>query len=480
MSAQPATRPRPFALLFSAPAIEPNLRKAFRTAALASLRMAMFAKLAVMAIIIVFLIAQFPSWRATYWIALAAVFGGAGVLQYRLSRQTPRAWLKYAFMAFDVALLAGGALVRNPFVDYGGVPVQLDLRFDSFLYFFIPLALSIFSFTARFVLFTGACIAAVWGAAVLHIALRPETVTLLDMPNYGTASIAEKSEYLLKPHFVHLANFGQQLVLMLVVALLIALGVSRQMSLVVRQIGAERSRAALARYFSPNMVEEIATLERPLGEVRAQNAGVLFADIVGFTAHSESLGPEGTMALLRAFHGRMAETIFAHGGTVDKYIGDAVMATFGTPRPAADDALRAVRCVQDMVGIMERWNGERAGRGEAPVGIGIGLHYGPVVTGDMGDERRLEYAVIGDTVNVASRVEKMTRERGVAALVTGDALAAARAVVGAGTDAALAALRPAGTAEMRGRAEPIALWAPDSGAGRPAAPHSSASGAMRV
>jgi adenylate cyclase len=284
-------------------------------------------------------------------------------------------------------------------------------------------------------------------------------VTLLDMPNYATATIAEKSEYILKPTFVHLANLAQEIVISLVVALMLALGVLRQMSLVVRQIATERSRAALARYFSPNMVEEIAAQERPLGEVRAQRAGVLFADIVGFTALSERLGAEGTMALLRGFHRRMAETVFAHGGTVDKYVGDAVMATFGTPRPAPDDALRAIRCASGMIEALARWNAERAAAGDPPIRIGIGVHYGTVVAGDMGDERRLEYAVIGDTVNVASRLEKKTRELGVTALVTGDAFEAARAAAGAG-DPVLDALRPAGTDAVRGRAEPVALWAP--------------------
>jgi adenylate cyclase len=449
---------RPLAFLLSAPAVEPRLRQAFAQAALASLRVAMLAKLAAAAIIALFLIAQFPSWSVVWWLVLAALFGGAGVLQYRLARRRPRAWRKYAFMLFDVALLAFGALVRNPFLDYGGVPAQIDLRFQSFLYLLIPLALSIFSFTPRFVLFTGACIGVVWVAAVTPLVLLPDTVTLLDMPNYGTATIAEKSAYILKPTFVHLANLANEVVMVLVAALMLALGVSRHMSLVVRQIGAERSRAALARYFSPNMVEEIATLERPLGEVRAQQAGVLFADIVGFTALSEGLGPKGTMDLLRGFHRRMAETVFAHGGTVDKYIGDAVMATFGTPRPAADDALRAVRCALDMARAVALWNGERAAAGAAPIRIGIGLHYGPVVTGDMGDERRLEYAVIGGTVNVASRVEKLTRELGVEVLFTADAVAAARA--NGGADPALGGLRPAGSATVRGRAEPVTLWAP--------------------
>jgi len=144
------------------------------------------------------------------------------------------------------------------------------------------------------------------------------------------------------------------------------------------------------------------------------------------------------------------------------------MAVFGTPRPAPDDALRALRCVGDMIAIVERWNSERTAAGEAPIRIGIGVHYGPVVTGDMGDERRLEYAVIGDTVNVAARIEKMTREKGVLALVTGDAMDAARGAADPGVTPG--AFRPAGTAAVRGRAEPVTLWTPD-----PSAP-----GAMRV
>ncbi|MBL8664316.1 MAG: adenylate/guanylate cyclase domain-containing protein [Candidatus Odyssella sp.] len=456
MTAPAASRAFPLAFLFSGPAVEPRLRQAFSAAALASLRMAMRAKLAASAIVAAFLVVQFPSWPVLWWIGLAALFGAAGVLQYRLAKARPRAWRKYAFMLFDVALIAFASLLRNPLIDYGGVAVQLDLRFQSFLYLFIPLALSIFSFTPRFVLFTGACIAVVWLAAVAPIVLRPDTVTLLDLPNRGAATIAEKTEYLLKPTFVHLANLTQEVVILLVVALLLALGVSRQMGLVVRQIAAERSRAALARYFSPNMVDEIAALDRPLGEVRAQQAGVLFADIVGFTALAERLGPEKTMELLRGFHRRMAESVFAHGGTVDKYIGDAVMATFGTPRPSGDDALRAVRCALAMADAVARWNTERAAAGEAPIRIGIGLHYGPVVAGDMGDERRLEYAVIGDTVNTASRIEALTRERGVVALISADTVAAAGPQLDA---SAQGRLQPAAPAQLRGRAQPVELWA---------------------
>jgi adenylate cyclase len=114
--------------------------------------------------------------------------------------------------------------------------------------------------------------------------------------------------------------------------------VHRARRLVAAQAESERARGNLARYFSPNVVDQLARVEEPLGPVRVQPAAVLFADIVGFTAASERQSPEQTIALLREVHHRMADAVFDHGGTLDKYIGDAVMATFGTPHPATDDA----------------------------------------------------------------------------------------------------------------------------------------------
>jgi adenylate cyclase len=150
----------------------------------------------------------------------------------------------------------------------------------------------------------------------------------------------------------------------------------------------------------------------------------------------------------------MAATVFAHEGTVDKYVGDAIMATLGTPRARPGDAANALRCTLAMIDAVAAWNAERRAAGEAPLAVGIGVHYGPVVAGDMGDERRLEYAVIGDTVNVASRIEALTRERGAAALISAEAVAAAAL---AGPSAAR--LSRAEPATLRGRDRPVELWA---------------------
>jgi adenylate cyclase len=161
------------------------------------------------------------------------------------------------------------------------------------------------------------------------------------------------------------------------------------------------------------------------------------------------------VGLLREFHGRLARLAFAHGGTVDKYIGDAIMVHFGTPRPQPDDPARALACAAAMIEEIARWNEERRAKGEFAVALGIGVHYGEVLVGNIGDARRLEYTVLGDTVNVASRLERLTREAGTP-LIVSEALVSA--VRGCGGEALLARLRPDQARTVRGRREPVAIW----------------------
>jgi adenylate cyclase len=163
------------------------------------------------------------------------------------------------------------------------------------------------------------------------------------------------------------------------------------------------------------------------------------------------------VGLLREFLGRLARIAFAHDGTVDKYIGDAIMVHFGTPRPQKDDPARALACAAAMIAEIGRWNAERAETGEAPIGIGIGVHYGEVLVGNIGDARRLEYAVLGDTVNVASRLERLTRETGTSLVVSDDLV---RAVRGCGVEPAalVEGLHRDQARTVRGRREPVAIW----------------------
>jgi adenylate cyclase len=151
----------------------------------------------------------------------------------------------------------------------------------------------------------------------------------------------------------------------------------------------------------------------------------MFVDVVGFTSLSERLGAEGTIALLRELHGRLEQTVFEHGGTLDKFLGDGVMATFGTPHPGERDAAQALEAALAVVQLAEDWNQVRASMKQDPVTLSVGVHFGEVVLGDVGSAWRLEYAVIGDTVNVASRLEELSRVLGASVVVSRELLDAA-------------------------------------------------------
>src|SRR6266566_6889471 len=172
---------------------------------------------------------------------------------------------------------------------------------------------------------------------------------------------------------------------------------------------AERARNNLSRYFSPNLVEMLAERDEPLGAVRRQTVAVLFADIVGFTSMAERMTPEAVVAMLREYHERMTAPIFACGGTIDKSIGDEIFAVFGVPAASPADAANALRCADMMLSALDCWSEERQARGEPRLAIGIGLNYGQAVLGDVGSEHSFSFTVIGDTVNTASRLQRLTR-----------------------------------------------------------------------
>jgi adenylate cyclase len=225
-----------------------------------------------------------------------------------------------------------------------------------------------------------------------------------------------------------------------------------------QRAAAERARNNLSRYFSPNLVEMLAERDEPLGAVRRQTVAVLFADIVGFTSMAERMAPEAVVRMLREYHERMTAQIFACGGTVDKYIGDEIFAVFGVPAASAEDAANALKCANMMLSALECWNKEREARGEPPLAIGIGLNYGPAVLGDVGSEHSFSFTVIGDTVNTASRLQRLTRSLETP-LVIGDALVDA---VNSGASDGMAALAnelyDRGEQALRGRAGAVRIW----------------------
>ncbi len=168
----------------------------------------------------------------------------------------------------------------------------------------------------------------------------------------------------------------------------------------------ERSTAVLGRYFSPEVREEIKKSSYSVVENNEseQYVAVMFTDIVGFTKLSEGMESKEVLGLLSQYQSKMVKTIFESGGTVDKFIGDAVMATFGTPVSRGNDAQNALQCARLMQIEMREWEKEREHSGKPKIEHRIGIHIGPCFVGNVGSDERVEFTVIGDTVNVASRV----------------------------------------------------------------------------
>ena len=231
-------------------------------------------------------------------------------------------------------------------------------------------------------------------------------------------------------------------------------------------------RVALAEQFGAAAVLRAATVRHTLGahlsdEVAAQainqpdvggkrrEVAVLFSDLRGFTAYAEKLSPEELVGQLNGYLEVMVPIIRDEGGVIDKFVGDAIMATFGAVETRGDEAARAIRTAVSMHVALQSHNEQRRARGLPALNQGLGVHYGPVVAGNVGTADRLEFTVIGDVVNVASRLESATKQEGVPILLSREAVAEARLHPGTG---GLPELRPHGAVQVRGRDQSIEVF----------------------
>ena len=176
----------------------------------------------------------------------------------------------------------------------------------------------------------------------------------------------------------------------------------------------ERTNNLLGRYFSPEVRDEIEKNKdkHDIEQEKEQQIAILFTDISNFTKLSEGMKPKEVLALLSEYQTKMVAAVFDHGGSVDKFIGDSVMATFGTPFSKGNDAQNALNCVRQMQISMRDWEEERKAKNLPIVKHRIGVHFGVCFVGNVGSSDRVEYTVIGDTVNVASRICEACKEIG--------------------------------------------------------------------
>jgi adenylate cyclase len=189
--------------------------------------------------------------------------------------------------------------------------------------------------------------------------------------------------------------------------------------IVIEDISSEkRMKSTMSRYIDPALTDQIMDCTEDFMGGKSLTATILFSDIRGFTTLTEELGAQGTVALLNEYFTLMVDCIQKQGGILDKFIGDAIMAAFGIPFAHDDDEDRAVRTAIHMITSLHEWNKKRAEQGKKPVRIGIGLNTDTIVSGNIGSPKRTDYTVIGDGVNLASRLESACKQYHAAILIS--------------------------------------------------------------
>jgi adenylate cyclase len=192
--------------------------------------------------------------------------------------------------------------------------------------------------------------------------------------------------------------------------------------------GEKRVRTTMARYMDPALADQLVRGDEDILGGKSVEASVLFSDVRSFTSLAEELGPQATVTLLNDYFTIMVECIQRQGGMLDKFIGDAIMAAFGLPVAHDDDADRAVQAAISMISSLFEWNQGRLQDGRRPIDMGIGINTGTVVAGNIGSPKRMDFTMIGDGVNLASRLESACKQYSARILISEHTLGQLRGV----------------------------------------------------
>ncbi|MCF4124924.1 adenylate/guanylate cyclase domain-containing protein [Methylobacterium sp. SyP6R] len=422
-----------------------------RAAELAGLAFAFRARAVAIVVVSLWLLILVPWPRDLYYLAVAGLFFLLGYVPYRLRHHRWAGPIKLAFTVLDIALMTTAIIMPPPAglgVDW---PIQTRLRTPEFLYVLLLLGEAALTYWPVAVLWTGTWIVAIWSFGVWLVYGRADTVRFADTVHDGRLSAEAALRVFLDPAYVGLTPLWTQAIVTGLFTLLLAIAVWRGRGTMLAQVRAEVVRADLARYVSPDVADALAARAHAgFGAPQTRVVAVLFADVVGFTGMSEELEPERAFALLRGFRERSCKVVFRHAGTLDKFLGDGFMATFGGLDGRGDGAARAIACALDLQREIDAWTAKREARGAAPIRVAVGVHCGPVVIGNIGADQRVEFTVIGDVVNVASRLQAATREVG------GRILASECCLAAAGPEAAGRFTRSL-PLTLRGRTQPIVV-----------------------
>ncbi len=322
-------------------------------------------------------------------------------LSYR--RALPDRFLALSVIT-DMSLLLG--LIWSFHLQYMQ-PAAFYLKAPTLLYVFIFIALRALRFEARFVLLAGVSAALGWLLLVFY-----------------AAEIDADNSMITRDYVMYMTSAK-----ILLVTMILALAIVRARKLLVRSVAEGAAASDLSRFFAPEVARQITSAENRIrpGDGELRRAAVLYVDIRGFTRLAARLAPRQVIGLLAEYEARMVPVIQRHGGSVDKFLGDGIMASFGAALESQSYAADALRAIDDLVAEAEAWAAERAAAGEPGLRIGYAAAVGPVIFGAIGDETRLEFTVIGEAANLAAKLEKHTKSERVTALTTRSAYELARA-----------------------------------------------------
>ena len=288
-------------------------------------------------------------------------------------------------------------------------PPALYLKAPTLMYVFILIALRTLRFEPAYVLLAGGCAALGW--SILFVYAMADS----NGPMFTRSYV----EYVTSYKILRGAEIDKILSILVVTAVL-ALALARARGLLARSVARERAISNMSRFFAPEVAEQLrdAAEDAANGRGVASHAAVLMTDLRGFTALSQLLSPEQLIALLAEYQSLLVPVIQRHGGSVDKYLGDGILASFGAVVPRATYAADLCRATDEMAAVVERWRLERENRGVPAPAVGIAGAVGDIVFGTVGDATRLEYTVIGEVVNLVAKLEKHTKRERVRALTT--------------------------------------------------------------
>ena len=346
--------------------------------------------------------------------ALLAWFGFTAMRLVVAYRRPLPAWLLIASVVIDMTVLM--VTIWSFHLQYDQPPA-FYLKAPTLLYVFILIALRTLRFEAGYVILAGLAASLGWLALLAYAVFgdpAPMRITHDYVQYMTSASILLGAEF-------------DKIVSILLVTLVLALALRRARRMLFRAVTESAAAMDLKRFFNPEIASRITGADMAIrpGEGELRHAAIMFIDLRGFTPLSRALEPNALVALLAEYQGRMVPAIGRNGGIIDKFLGDGIMASFGTARPDPEYAANALRAVDDLLAAARAWQQERAAAGLAAPAIGIGLATGEIVFGAVGDESRLEYTVIGDAVNLAAKLEKHNKTARTTALTTHQAHALA-------------------------------------------------------